>query len=753
MAAVIGAHHGGYAVDALLASAGPSSPSGGARVALSCAGAKDRSQLVRALKACPSLAAAGWAAGRRRRKRQAHSLRHRVRLQRQAEKGSAWADEGATLGDKVPLELRSYDPKAFSEYFGRRPLQVLARFGEIAFRGGCWAADFSRASSDEAEGKRLASDLKAVLTDLGPSFVKLGQVLSSRVDLLPREYIAELRCLTDRVPPFPTEVAREILREDLPFSAEAQVLIRLLPSAPVASASIGQVYRVVGAGGEGADGTISDLAVKVQRPGVREQICLDLLILRSLAPWAALILQPNTDLLALVDEYGERFVDELDYCREAEAAENFQTAVNKAGLESVFSPQPLHSLTRGRVLVTNWVDGERIDVGQSSESMRLIGIALIAYLFMLLETGSLHADPHPGNLLRTTDGRLCILDWGLVTKVDPQKQRAIITYIVHLLAEDYAAVPQDLVRLGFIAERGVRAMEDDAAVRAIAAIFRSLASGGAARRRVGDILPDVQEVRRRYGNIGQIPAYFAYILRAFSVLEGIGLEQNPEYSIAAACYPYLASWMLRQDGPLLQEILEALLYRPSPVEGANGHPTLSAKRLLKLLDAFEAYARQTQSPSLRGQDAAGPAKVFWRLAKLPSMQRVIALEAARSADALLRELLEALAPPGLFVGPERTAEDRAVLAALEELAAGLLDRFERGRVGAEGRDFFQAMTAAWPELAGRLLADGPAAAEAAFEELAASSPELAAGAQLTFATFLGRAATRLERFEPGRRST
>jgi len=254
--------------------------------------------------------------------------------------------------------LRHYDPESFQEYFLGRPLEVLGRCWDIALCGGGWARDFaSRQEARPGEAARLARELRSVLTSLGPSFVKLGQVLSSRVDLLPGEYVQELRSLTDQVAPFPVKDARRILEEDW-SPQDVAAFASQLPSKPAASASLGQVYRVESAAHGAA------LAVKVQRPGVREQVCLDLFVLRSLAPWARRWLGLNTDLVALVDEYGERFVAELDYRLEANNAEEFQAAMLQVGLDSVCAPSPVHSLSTGRVLVTRWVEGERIDVSR-----------------------------------------------------------------------------------------------------------------------------------------------------------------------------------------------------------------------------------------------------------------------------------------------------------------------------------------------------------------------------------------------------
>jgi predicted unusual protein kinase regulating ubiquinone biosynthesis (AarF/ABC1/UbiB family) len=187
-----------------------------------------------------------------------------------------------------------------------------------------------------------------------------------------------------------------------------------------------------------------------QRPDMLPGILLDLYLLRKCVPLLKKNKNLNTDLVAVVDEWGVRFVDELDYRREAANATQFGEAMRARGLTSLCTAEVVHGLTSQRVLTTEWVDGTRLDESDKGDEARLCGIALNGYLTMLLDTGVLHADPHPGNLLRTTDGRLCILDFGLVTELTQEQQYSIIEYIAHLISENYIRVPGDLSRLGFV---------------------------------------------------------------------------------------------------------------------------------------------------------------------------------------------------------------------------------------------------------------------------------------------------------------
>lgn len=184
--------------------------------------------------------------------------------------------------------------------------------------------------------------------------------------------------------------------------------------------------------------------------------------------------------MGLVDEWGKRFVDELDYTKEAEAGTRFSEAMQKRGLDRVTAAAVVPELTTRCVLTTEWVDGRRIDdLSLGVESVeQSVQLAVAAYLTMLLDTGVLHADPHPGNLLITPDGKLCILDFGLVTPVTRQQQYAILQYVAHLVGKDYAAVAGDLVSMGFVPDFKKQALEDSGVVEVLAEVFRALAKGG-----------------------------------------------------------------------------------------------------------------------------------------------------------------------------------------------------------------------------------------------------------------------------------
>lgn len=305
----------------------------------------------------------------------------------------------------APFEpgTNTYNPKASEEFYRKRPLMVVKRLLKLAVLTGSFNTGvlfdwlvLGKLFKDEyytalkrAEPRRAKQAL-VLCEQLGPTFIKLGQALSIRTDLVPEAYALELRQLQDAVPPFDSKEAYEILKKEFGVSDLRQVFSSLSEK-PVASASIGQVYRgVLAANGK-------EVAVKVQRPGILSEIALDLYLLRLLSPIQTVLQNTvngrSTDqqdidtAIALVDEWGRGFVAETDYSLEARNTMNFEAAMRKRGLDAVCAPTIVDELTRDKVLVTEWVTGTRLDRDASSDVPRLCGVAINAYLTMLLDTG------------------------------------------------------------------------------------------------------------------------------------------------------------------------------------------------------------------------------------------------------------------------------------------------------------------------------------------------------------------------------
>eukprot|EP00531_Pseudo-nitzschia_arenysensis_P000798 CAMPEP_0116142814 /NCGR_PEP_ID=MMETSP0329-20121206/15109_1 /TAXON_ID=697910 /ORGANISM="Pseudo-nitzschia arenysensis, Strain B593" /LENGTH=920 /DNA_ID=CAMNT_0003638075 /DNA_START=232 /DNA_END=2995 /DNA_ORIENTATION=+ len=472
-----------------------------------------------------------------------------------------------TWGDSPPpgrpYPKGKYDPVGARIFFDRRPLQVLARSLTIASKSFAFALSIAGdyLKGDETWNKNQEQrglELAQLLTELGPTFIKIGQSLSIRTDILSPGYLLGLSSLQDRVPPFDTATAKAILEEEWGVPVD-QVLEGGLSESqtPVAAASLGQVYK-----GK-LKGSGIEVAIKVQRPDITNQIALDMHLLREAAPIARRTFNLNTDTEGTVDAWGKGFVDELDYLQEASNGEYFMEKLQNTSLKDVvLAPKVVQDFTSGKVLMTEWIDGERLDRSSQSDVTILCSICMNTYLTMLLEMGLLHCDPHPGNLLRTPDGKLCILDWGMVTTIPSQLQLTLIEHMAHLTSRDYAEIPRDLYLLGFVPADKEDVIEDSGVVDVLADIYGQWTDGGGLKTiNANEVLSQMQDLAATRGNLFQIPPYFAYIAKSFSVLEGIGLSNDEKYSIIDECLPYVSNRLLT-DQESMGNALNTFVFGP-----------------------------------------------------------------------------------------------------------------------------------------------------------------------------------------------
>jgi predicted unusual protein kinase regulating ubiquinone biosynthesis (AarF/ABC1/UbiB family) len=275
---------------------------------------------------------------------------------------------------------------------------------------------------DHAEAEALANDLEA----MGPTFIKLGQLLSSRVDLLPEAYTEALARLQDSVEPFGFAEVEEIVGTEL--GARMSRLFEDFEAKPIAAASLGQVHRATLRGGR-------PVVVKVQRPGVRRQVYDDMEVLGELADFLDAHAERARRLAVgdLLEQFRRSLVDELDYRREAANL----TAIREvlAGYDRLVVPRPYDDLTTSRVLTMEYVDGRKVtDVGPLG-MLEVDGAGLAdelfrAYLDQVLDKGLFHADPHPGNVLLTRDGRLAVIDLGMVARIGDTTRDQLLKLLV-----------------------------------------------------------------------------------------------------------------------------------------------------------------------------------------------------------------------------------------------------------------------------------------------------------------------------------
>jgi predicted unusual protein kinase regulating ubiquinone biosynthesis (AarF/ABC1/UbiB family) len=388
-----------------------------------------------------------------------------------------------------------------------------------------------------SEGARIRDEL----VRLGPTFIKIGQMLSTRMDLLPVEYTEELKELLDRVPAFPTDRAFAIVEEEL--GRPVKELYASIDLYPIAAASLGQVYRARLHSGE-------EVVVKVQRPDLEKRIELDMATLRYVVPRLETSdVLKSTDWDGIVDEFAATLADEIDYVKEVANAETFRA--NFARWPSIHVPHVYHELSSRRVITMEYIPGIKVDDHDGLRRMGLTPLSIAerlveAYLKQLLEDGFFHADPHPGNLRVMADGRIAFFDFGMAGRISLDLQSQLVDAFFHIVEKDWFELLRDGVRMGFL-----RVDEDDAAGleeigRRLIAQYEGLRLGDLAFK---DMTYEVAEVLYHYPF--QIPAHFTFILRAITTLEGIGTKADPDFNFFLVARPYAKDFMLRREGRYL----------------------------------------------------------------------------------------------------------------------------------------------------------------------------------------------------------
>eukprot|EP00878_Enallax_costatus_P013271 GHUV01013874.1.p1 GENE.GHUV01013874.1~~GHUV01013874.1.p1 ORF type:complete len:1255 (+),score=498.10 GHUV01013874.1:389-4153(+) len=539
-----------------------------------------------------------------------------------------------------------YDAAAVAAYFRRRPVLVAQRSlqlaGEMANFGVALLGDYWTNRLQANEHIR-AEQLRGAIERLGPAYVKVAQALSTRVDLLSPEYFKQVQLLQDRVPPFPCEQAREVMSKA--FGRPVDDVFTSLSSKPVAAASLGQVYK----GRLRPEYGGIQVAVKVQRPDVLEQVCLDLYLMRQAAEAISARPEVKTDWALLIDNWAVRFLHEMDYTREAANGKLFREQMAAAGVTGVVTADVIDQLSDDVVLTTAWVDGEKLSESRAADVRELCNTLLSAYLIQLLDTGLLHADPHPGNLIRTTDGKICVLDFGLMTEVTPEQRIALVEYISHLTTQDWENVARDLQTLGFIPADAGDPVAMGMAEPLGKILIQLSGGGGATKLNIDAVMSELEDLGSTYPF--RIPAFFALILRAFSVIEGIALAVDPDYAIVQECFPYMSRRLLSDDDPRVRKALKDVLY--------GGRSRLDIDRLIRLSEAFSAYTTdglsdqdqpvQLQRSQLPAAASSGTSETLSPAAKDALLvvfskkgsyvQELLVEELVAAADALSREAL------------------------------------------------------------------------------------------------------------------
>ena len=522
-----------------------------------------------------------------------------------------------------------YCHEQLRQQFASKPLLVSARAATIV---STLSTLRLRAVIGYVPAPQRALLLKDALIRLGPAWVKLGQMLATRPDIMPAPHRAALRELHDSVPPFDGEVAMRVVHSELPNASTA---FKRIDTTPVAAASLGQVHRA-----ELADGR--RVALKIRRPGAADALRLDAHVLRRITEVLASSKLASPAAPTIVDELMAAAFEELDYTREAEKCAAFRTLYGNE--HGVVAPAVHRHLTTERVLCLDWVDGAKLDdanaladVGASSDAARseLLRRGVRLSCKQLLGVGLMHADPHPGNLLATPRGNLAYLDFGACIVVPPPDRAAFARSIVHFMNRDGARLADDLHALGFLPEE---ADARKAATALTEALQRDDDSGGSGDGNGGSQMAITRAAAAVVSALSQpdigfrVPQRHATIARALASLEGTANALYPGFDAVRAAYPDAVRELIRaDDGELLWQL---------SVDERGGVRWDRAKALLATLrGAAEQRRQQRGSVSSSCSSSSSSSSSFGKFLPDPREEKEDAELLARAAESAARRLL------------------------------------------------------------------------------------------------------------------
>ncbi|CAA6672448.1 unnamed protein product [Spirodela intermedia] len=404
-------------------------------------------------------------------------------------------------------------------------LRVKMDAAEWTYRGG-----FTE-EKQKARWRRTATWLRDSVLQLGPTFIKLGQLFSTRSDLLPREYVDELAKLQDRVPAFSPARARGYIEAEL--GAPINVLFKEFEDRPIAAASLGQVHRATLHNGE-------KVVVKVQRPGLKKLFDIDLRNLKIVTEYfqrSEAFGGPKRDWVAIYDECSKVLYEEIDYINEGKNADRFRRDFRN--VKWVRVPLVLWEYTSRKVLTLEYVPGikitdlDKIDARGYRRS-KIASNAIESYLIQILKAGFFHADPHPGNLAIDGDGSLVYYDFGMMGEIKSFTQERLLELFFAVYEKDTKKVLRSLIDLEVLQPTG-----DMTSVRRTVQFF------------MDNLMNQRPDQAQTVAAIGEdlfaiasdkpisFPSTFTFVMKAFTTIEGIGYILDPEFSFARVAAPYV----------------------------------------------------------------------------------------------------------------------------------------------------------------------------------------------------------------------
>jgi predicted unusual protein kinase regulating ubiquinone biosynthesis (AarF/ABC1/UbiB family) len=468
--------------------------------------------------------------------------------------------ENTELAYDEPNADWRYNPESNNAMYRKRPLTVLARLISIIFPFSTFALGIwwdNLTGNSILKQKKRARQLIRILTKLGPAYIKIGQALSTRPDVVPPSYLEELTTLQDKIPSFSNEIAFRFIEEEL--GKRPEEIYAEISAEPIAAASLGQVYK-------GRLKTGEEVAIKVQRPGLNRRISLDIYIMRLLAGWVQdNIKQVRSNLRAIIDELAERIFEETNYNQEGRNADKFREFYGY--MEEIYVPKIYWEYTAKRVLTMEWITGSKLtDIeavqAKGIDATHLVEVGVECSLRQLLEHGFFHADPHPGNLLAMEDGRLAYLDFGMMSRIKPYQRYGLIEAVVHLVNRDFDSLAEDYVKLDFLTpDTNLKPI-----VPALAGVFGNALGASVAELNFKSITDQMSAMMYEFPFT--VPAYYALIIRSMVTLEGIAIGIDPEFKVLSKAYPYIAKRLLTDPAPELRASLKDLLFKE---EGFRWH--------------------------------------------------------------------------------------------------------------------------------------------------------------------------------------
>ena len=484
-----------------------------------------------------------------------------------------------------------YDFKRDLTWLILRPWILVPRFIQIVGAISLLLARliFQGSSNEDKTQKKLAKFLLKTLIDLGPCFIKVGQALSTRPDLIRKDWLEELTNLQDNLPSFSHEKALEIIENEL--GKPANELFKEFPSKPIASASLGQVYKAK---------LFSNywVAVKVQRPNLIFNIRRDIVIIKILGVLSAPILPLNLGfgLGEIIDEFGRSLFDEVDYKKEANNAEKFSNLFHNNN--SVTIPTVERHLSTIKVLTTSWIDGTKLKdrnelIQNNLNPSKLIRTGVISGIQQLLEFGYFHADPHPGNMFALEGhngdlGNIAYVDFGMMDSISEVDRLTLTGAIVHLINNDFNSVAKDFQKLGFLSkEQDLKPLEPVLKEVLGSAIGKDVASF------------NFKEITNKFSELMfdypfRVPARFALIIRAVISQEGLAIRLDPDFKIIDLAYPYVAKRLLTSDTSEMINILLDVIF------DQNGHI-----RVERIENLFDVLVQDSSTPAKELMPVAG----------------------------------------------------------------------------------------------------------------------------------------------------